>query len=77
MTQNNNQNTGKGNSNSSSDTVATIAKNSYIKEYKKVKADSTKELPQTGEAESLAATLMGMGLIGLSGAALLKKKYSI
>ncbi|MDT2600048.1 LPXTG cell wall anchor domain-containing protein [Enterococcus hulanensis] len=52
-------------------------KNIYIKEYKKVLPVTKGQLPQTGDAENLAAVLMGLGLITISGAALLKKKYAV
>jgi len=52
-------------------------KNIYIKEYKKVLPVTNGQLPQTGDAENLAAVLMGLGLITISGAALLKKKYAV
>ncbi|MGM0338324.1 hypothetical protein IGK47_001400 [Enterococcus sp. AZ007] len=52
-------------------------KNIYIKEYKKAVPATSGQLPQTGDAENLAAVLMGLGLITISGAALLKKKYAV
>ena len=58
--------------------TATIQqKNVYIKEYKKVVPATDNTLPQTGDVENLAAVLMGLGLITISGAALLKKKYVV